>query len=410
MRAEIAIKSRVLFPIFLITMSASGACAEDDDRLAGDWGGVRTRLQDMGVGIELDSTHFYQGLLEGSGNEDFEYAGRLDLLVDFDTARLGLWKGGVIRTHTEYRYGDLAPTLGGALLANNTGLVLPTGAHEDVVITSLHLAQQIGDRVTLMLGRFNASDLLANDPFFGGMGNSRFMHMAFAAPPSGVTPAVFTGAVASVRSSPVSWTFMVFDPDDRTHDAWPDDLFHNGVNVSVTASYAAEHWARGSSVTVTGTWSGKDGANLGELLLPPDLQTGNRDHSWFLGVQIAHLLKQPDDATANGWGIYLKVGASDGNPNPFQASLIGGLGGKGLFASRPQDAFGIGFFHVDFSDELQSSLSPLVTFEDDQGVEAFYSFRVTNGLYLTADLQYVNPGLGATDDAFVAGVRARVVF
>jgi len=87
---------------------------------------------------------------------------------------------------------------------------------------------------------------------------------------------------------------------------------------------------------------------------------------------------------------------------------MGGVGGKGLFASRPNDTFGVGNFYVDFSDDLQSSLNPLVTFQDEQGVEAFYNYLATEWLHVAADLQYVNPALGDANDALVAGLRATI--
>jgi len=78
---------------------------------------------------------------------------------------------------------------------------------------------------------------------------------------------------------------------------------------------------------------------------------------------------------------------------------MGGVGGRGPFASRPNDTFGLGYFYVDFSDELQSSLDPFLTFQDEQGVEAFYNYMVTDWLQIAADLQYVDPALGETDNA-----------
>lgn len=349
-------------------------------------------------------------MLSGFGGNDFDYGGRFDVLLNFDTQKLGLWAGGMLRTHTEYRYGDLNSNLGGTLLATNSALLLPTGKHERVVVTSIHLAQRIGNRINVLLGRINALDLLAADQFFGGGGRSRFLNVAFSAPPSGITPAVIVGAVVTLRTAPIAWTFMVFDPDDRTDDYWSDDFFGNGVDVSVSASYAGEMLGHTSSLTVTGTYTSKDGANLGELLLPPDLQTGRKDHSWYISVQFGSYLHESPGRQGTGWGVFLKTAASDGNPNPFEASIMGGVGGKGLFASRPNDTLGIGYFYVDFSNDLQSSLNPLLTFHDEQGVEAFYNYVVTDWLQVAVDLQYVDPALGDTDNAFVAGLRATIRF
>lgn len=398
----------------LVLMAASTVALADapfPDRLTGDWGGLRTTLAARGITADLESTHYYQGLMSGTGDKSFEYGGRLDLQVNFETGKLGLWDGGMIRTHTEYRYGDLPAMLGGTLLATNTGMILPVDADNEVVLTSLHLAQRIGDRANFLVGRINAADLLAEDPFFGGLGSSRFLNLAFAAPPSGITPPVITGAVLSLSGQPVAWTFMLYDADDWTDDYWPDHFFDSGVTFSVSANYSGEFVGRRSSVTVSGTYTTRDGANLGELLLPPELQTGDRDHSWHVGVQFTHLLREDPEQPETGWtAAFLKINGSDGNPNPYQGSIMAGIGGKGLFEARPQDTFGLGLFYVDFSDELQSSLDRFVTFEDERGVEAFYNYVVAEWLLVTADLQYVNPALGDTDNAFVGGLRAKILF
>ena len=133
---------------------------------------MRTALAENGVTFDLDWTNYYQGLLSGEGSKEPEYAGRIDALVNFDTDKLGLWEGGALRTHTEYRYGDLNANLGGVLIATNAGLVLPTGKKDDVVVTSIHLAQRFGENVNLLLERINAVDLIAADPFFGGAGQT----------------------------------------------------------------------------------------------------------------------------------------------------------------------------------------------------------------------------------------------
>ena len=213
----------------------------------------------------------------------------------------------------------------------------------------------------------------------------------------------------TVKTNPWVWTFMVFDADDRTHDYWPDDLFGSGVNVSLTATYAGQLMGRTSTASVYGTYSTKDGTNLGELLLPPELQTGNKDHAQHFGVQFGHLFRENPEHPGQGWGVFLKIGASAGNPNPFQGSLIGGVNGRGLLRTRPNDTFGLGYFYIDFSDLIET-VNPLLKFQDEQGIEAFYNCALSEWLQVTADLQYVNPALGDTNNALVGGLRARIRF
>jgi hypothetical protein len=114
------------------------------DQLTGDWGGLRTWMAEHGVTLEIESLHFSQGLLAGTGRHTFAYGGRLDAFLQGDTGALGLWPGGILRTHLEYRYGELSPTLGGVALPTNVGVTLPAGTAW--AVTSIHLAQRFGER------------------------------------------------------------------------------------------------------------------------------------------------------------------------------------------------------------------------------------------------------------------------
>lgn len=168
--------------------------------LTGDWGGARTRLAEDGASLRLYATGFYQGQWSGDpgsfskngqGN-DFFTGGRIDALLDLDTSRMGLWRGGGFHLHLELEGGRLPGFRGGALWPVNTGAVLPLGSEEEVVASSLYYSQRWGG-TSLLLGKINMIDLLANDPFFGGWGIDRFMNLAFVAPPDGVMPPVIMG-------------------------------------------------------------------------------------------------------------------------------------------------------------------------------------------------------------------------
>lgn len=380
------------------------------DRLTGDWGGARSSLLAHGISFDLESTHFYQGLFGGSGNQDFDYGGRVDAFLNLDTGKLGLWEGGGIRTHVEYRYGDLAGSRGGALWPVNSGSVLPLGVEDELVATSIYLTQKLGDSASLMLGKINAVDLLANDAFFGGWGTTRFSNLAFVAPPSGVLMPVIYGGILSLKTAPITWTLMVYDPADRTKDYWPEDLFDTGVNYALSATYVGKLAGRTTIYTLSGTYSTKDGANLSELLLPADLKTGTKDGAYNVSFQFSHFLKEYSERPGDGWGFFIKGALADGNPNPIQSSIVGGIGGKGLIPARKDDSFGVGYFYYNFSDDLQSALSPLVKLKDEQGLEVFYNVAVTPWFHITADLQVIDPARSGSETAVVGGLRANIRF
>ena len=396
----------------------SGAVAADEsevswvqrDTLTGDWGGFRDRLMAKGVSFDLGFSEYYQGMFSGSGDDDFDWGGRADVLVNFDTEKLGLWKGGGLHTHLTYRFGDLPAFRGGALWPVSTGSILPLGEKDRVVASSIYLSQRFGGSTSLLLGKINALDLLANDPFYGGWSNHRFMNLALVAPPSGVVPPVIMGAVLNHRISPYTLNFMLFDSQDRTGDYWPDDLFSDGVNMSLGLSWAGEAFGRPTSVGLSGTYSTEEKLDLSEIALPPDLRTGTKEGSYNISLQGSPLILTSSTNPGRGLGIYGKAAIADGNPNPIRGSFSGGVAGHYIVPGRSRDSFGIGYFYYDLSDELQSAVAPLAAFGNEQGVETFYNLAATPWSRITADLQWIRPASSDNDDAWIGGLRATVVF
>jgi porin len=282
------------------------------------------------------------------------------------------------------------------------------GAPEEVVATSIYFAQKVGDRVNILVGKFNPVDFLATDPFFGGWGIHRFMNLIFVAPPSGLVPPVFMGAVTNIRTKPISWTLMVFDPNDRTTEYFPGDLFEDGVNVSASGAHAAKLAGRKTTYTVTANFSTAEGVDFSTL--PPGLETTNESGAYNVAFQFTHNLQESTERVDANWGFYFKAAIADGNPNYVKASVLGGIGGRALFLGRPQDSFGLGAFYYNLSDELQDSLDPLAGFGDEAAVEAFYNWSVTPWLHVGGDLQYVHPAGRGGEDFLAAAVRANVRF
>jgi len=321
---------------------------------------------------------------------------------------MGLWEGGGFRSHLEYRHGAAPASLGGAIFAVNSARYWPVGAADELVATSLYFTQKLGDRSSVAIGKFNPVDLLATNPFYGGWGIDRFMNLIFAAPPSGLVPVVFMGAVAAIKTEPVSWSLWVFDPDDRTNDYFPGDLFANGVNVSLTGAHAATLAGRKTTYSLTGTYSTAEGTDYSSL--QPGMETSKKKGSYNIALQFTHNLQESTDRPDASWGLYIKVAIADGNPNYVKSSLIAGIGGRALFFGRPQDSFGLGTFYYNLSDVLQDSLAPEVDFHDESGIEAFYSYAVTPWLFVGADIQYIDPATGGNKNALVSSLRTQIRF
>jgi porin len=85
-----------------------------------------------------------------------------------------------------------------------------------------------------------------------------------------------------------------------------------------------------------------------------------------------------------------------------------GIGGTGMIPGRSEDKWGSAYYYNTPSRDLKDSL-PLLDISDEQGVEAFYDFKVTPWLTVGADLQVIDPTLGE-DTAIFSGLRAVIRF
>jgi porin len=369
-----------------------------------------TKAMDIpGVSTRLDLTGIAQGMVSGDGDDSVRFTGRADLFVDVSSKGLGWWDGTILRTHTELRQNsDNAAGVGGALWPQNIAAVLPlTG--EGIELTSLYIVQNLGAKTNLMLGKINAVDRLAGDPFFGGWGIKRFHNLAFVAPPSGVVPPVIMGAILAHQAGDVGITLMVFDPEDRAGDYWFNGLFATGLNASLGATWKGKWSGRDSSFGVTATGSTSRGTDFEDILAPPGLEGGTREGSYNFAVQFGHDLSGSVKESSHV-GIYGKAAVADGNPNLIKSSFVGGLAGHGLVAGRSGDRWGIGVYYYDFSDVLQDVTDPLVEFDDERGLEAWYSFALGGNVDLTFNAQLVDPARGERDVATILGARLAAHF
>ncbi len=382
--------------------------------LLDDWGGLRSALEEKGITWELSHTTFYTGFLQGGATDnDFEFSHRFDALIAVATSKLGLWDQGGFRFHLEAIYGE-TDTLGsrrtGGLWPPYIGQSLPLGAPDELVASSIYYTHQLRDSTSLMIGKINLVDLFARDPFFGGWGRDRFSYSPLVVPPTGVTPPTFMGLLLNHRVGALNVTFQAFDPNDRTTDYFPSDLFDDGVNLSLGVAWSGDFLGRPSTLGISGTYSTKERLDLQDFLLPPGLVAGTKDGSYAFTLSGSHVFWESPVHPGRGLGVYFRSTIADGNPNPFEFVLVGGISAYGLVPGRAHDVFGIGCSHYQFSSALRFAASPLIEIGSEQAVEGFYNFKLTPWLHLTANLMWIRPGPRTSSDSWMAGLRAVINF
>jgi porin len=360
------------------------------------------------VNLDADFTQFLGLGIDGDGDNDPRYGGRLDLFVTAPiTERL------TFAAHPEFIYGENINEIGdGSLLPVNTAMAFPEDGKEGFDL-SVSLIQRIGERATLSVGKFNLLDRVSRTPILGGGGREGFMNINLAAPPSGLVPPSFIGAILSVPTKRAIFGLWVFDPQSTVQETGFEDPFGSGVNILGSVAVPIRIGGRPGLQNFRVVYSTEEGVDLRDLpmlILPPG--TGNirtRHARWNIAYSFQQFLWTNPDSPRHGWGLFGQVSVSDGNPTPVSWSALLGVAGN-LWRSRPKDSFGIAYFHQSFSDPLQNSVAPFFDLGDEAGLEAYYTGQVGKLLRLTGDLQVINPGNESKPTAVLLQIRARLNF
>jgi porin len=373
-------------------------------------GGPKQSLKDAGIDLSVNYTEFYQGLVGGEGDKDWEFGGKTDVIGTFDGHKLGLWPGLYITAHAEFVNGDNVLFQGdGSVLPVNTALAFPTLGGYDYDL-SLVITQAFSESTTLSVGKFNMLDAAAKTPLLGGGGLTTFFNTGLAAPISGVTPPYILGGILSHKTEPAIFTLMVYDPRSAQNSDVLEHPFEDGVTTSLSVTVPVTIGGKLGFQGIRGvysTLSGTDFRDIPDLILPGGTQElGTIDGYWFASYSFQQYLVVDDQDPQRGWGLFGQLAVSDGNPNPFGWSGFIGIGGSSLLTSRPDDTFGISYFYYGFSEDLKDSLDD-VSYDlgDESGIEAFYNLAVTPWLNVTADGQVIWPADG-DETAYFLGLRA----
>ena len=142
-------------------------------------------------------------------------------------------------------------------------------------------------------------------------------------------------------------------------------------------------------------------------IIIPGLPVQDHSGTWSVNYNFDQYLCQPDPKVDQGWGIFGRVGVSDGQANPMHWFFSAGIVGKGVIPGRKNDTLGLGYYHILAADA--QSLNQL-DFGDSYGGELFYEIEITRWMHLTPDFQMVKPSQRDVDCAAVLGIRLGLSF
>lgn len=391
--------------------------------LTGDWNGERTKLAEKGILFELDVDQFLQGNVHGGRdtNNAARYFGSWDLRLKFDTARMGLWPGGLLEVMGESQFGDsVNDEVGGA--ANDDAL-FPIPNYRKVTMSQFSYTQALSEHFGFVLGKLDITTGDRNE--FAWVNGDNFLHSALCWNPvtARTIPYSPLGVAFFVPGEWGIWTVSVVDTEGAPNESGFDTVFHGGTSLTTEVRFNVKPFGLDGHQLFGGTWSDKNFVSFDQdprlglnLVNNRVLRTAFRviglereSSSWSFYYNFdQYFFVEPQDKT-QGVGLFGRFGVSDGEANAVESFYSIGVGGKGIIPERDQDKFGIGYFYTGYSDNLPEALG----LSDTQGVELFYNIEVTPWFHLTPDLQViVDPGggTGDRDVAIVYGIRGQMTF
>jgi porin len=402
--------------------------------LFGDFGGVRNDLYDKGFTLDAQLTQVYQGVTSGgnaSGNGSGSYNGLLEINSTLDTAKLGLWSGGLITTTFQASFGDpLESEAGNVSPVNMTPMWPKPFDNGSTYLMEYYLLQGLPYGIELIAGRIDPTNFLdknsfANNPesqFLNASLNNQLLwgsYLSF----STYAALLVVPVTKGVKIAVAGWTPNT-EPGDDAGD-WTD----YGAVVNPVIDYHLG--GQPGSFQAALAYVSKDVVALDNPHLLPDLITGDlptEDGNWILSIVGEQYFWTPPGASVPrakggrkedffvptqdlatnrpGAGLFYRFAYSPEDRNLWNISVSGGLGARGIIPGRPHDRMGIGIYALLLSDDVKDD-DPLLDalLDDEYGVEAFYNYAITPWLQLSGSAQWVSPGIESSDDAWILGTR-----
>jgi porin len=399
--------------------------------LTGDWGGLRNTLAKKGINLDVDIVQGVQGLNSGGSfkNQDsirYPYGGHAEYLLNVDTGKLGLWPGGFLSIMGESQFGSfLKGSETGALLPPNAAALYPMPFDDTTTLTSVVFTQFLAKWFGIYLGKLNTFSGDANA--FAHEWKTQFMHTGF-----GPNPVLFQtfpystlgAGLIVLPTEAVQFTFTAASPGGTANSAGFSTLFEEGVVLDGELRVGIKPFGLPGHQLIGGIWSTQTFTSLtqdlrlgvpigsiisGEVPLSDalsDVQIREQSGSWAIYYNFDQFLYTTKADGSQGIGIFGRIGFGDRNTNILEQFYSFGVGGRGMLPGRDHDRFGIGFYYSNLSNDLPG----LLLSGNEIGLEVFYNIAATNWLYVTPDIQVIEPVGGRATTAFLTGLRLQMRF
>ncbi len=397
--------------------------------LLGDWGGLRTQLNDLGITPDLTLVTDIAGNPTGGHRRGVTEASNLGLDLQFDLGKIAQLNGGTIEVSMSDRFGS---SLSKDYIGNTFNVQQDFGGQTFKLIDAALMQNLAGERVQVRIGR-----IAAGDDFLVSTYDYLFMQNGLCGNPVGIflnSPGMTAYPNANwgtwLRVRPTEQTYImagVFngDPISRANDRHGVDFSFKGPLFAIAEAGYQLKGLHGEDGMVgnykVGMWYDDSRYVEYNSEAAGGVPTFRHGNTGFYGLFDQALLPLGDVGSGRGVGVFGSLLISPDqavSQMPYFATV--GVAARGLLDFRPNDACGFaviyGKFSGDLTDEQRGAelIDPTVLQQDSEtAMELTYRAYLGNGsVFVQPDLQYiVTPG--GTDripDALVVGCQIGIDF
>lgn len=405
--------------------------------LVGDPCGVRSKAYCRGFTFDVTLTQVLQGVTSGgsaSGTGGARYNGLLEINATMDTAKAGLWSGGLFAATMMSSFGKPLSSEPGNLSPVNMTPMWPIPFQNSTELTEYYLMQGLPHEMVLLIGRLDATNFLdkntfANNPesqFLNVSLNNELLWGAF------LSFSTYAAMLVAPINEHVTLAGAVWDPETQPGDyggVW------DNYGVAVQANLSWKLCGLKGVFSPALAYVSKDATAFDNPRLVPDIIAGDaptKSGNWMFQCVGEQFLWTPRGASvpmakggrkecyavptqdfvanAPGVGLFYRFAYTPEDRNPWNVGLSGGFGARGVIPHRPYDRMGVGAYWMSASDDMNAH--PVINhiLEDEVGLEAFYNFAITPAVQISADVQWVSSGLRSSEDVVVLGTRLFIRF
>lgn len=380
--------------------------------LTGDWGGVRTSLDEAGVSLRLYINQQLQKNFQGGldTHDAQRLSGSYDLHLVLDFAKMKLLDDAGFFMETKGTASEgINPEKVGALFNPNSD----AGDDHPIFVKKWWFWKKFADKkVELRLGMLETNKDLFDVGAYANHEDKDFINRGSI---RNATIPHRTGIGAFVKIQPADWFYFqtaAVDAQSRDRRTGFDTAFHN-------EAWYTGFWEAG----VTPKWTSAKGPMPGNLrvgwwydpkpkALFTDTRGGTRtgDVGFYLGADQL-IWKENDGAKdSQGLGVFARYGHAHANANKISDYWSVGASYKGLIPKRNDDVTAFAVSQSILSGRYGDEVHPEA--DRETAYEWYYAYQATPWCIVTPHVQVItNPGGDNDDrDAIVAGLRVRIIF